>query len=93
MSAVLDIPTYLKMVFIFLKLDFMFFKLDLPFLKLVFIFLKLDFIFFKLVFIFLNLRLKRCRCKMFYYQYNALWAKNERAQERCRRVSCTCHVG
>ena len=26
-------------------------------------------------------------------QYNALWAMNERAQERCRRVSCTCHVG
>ena len=26
-------------------------------------------------------------------QYNALWAMNERAQERCRRVTCTCHVG
>ena len=23
------------------------------------------------------------------YQYNALWAMNERAQERCRRVTCT----
>ena len=34
-------------------------------------------------------------CDRFYisYQYNALWAMNERAQERCRRVSCTCHVG
>ena len=29
----------------------------------------------------------------YYYQYNALWAMNERAQERCRRVTCTCHVG
>ena len=27
------------------------------------------------------------------YQYNALWAMKERAQERCRRVTCTCHVG
>ena len=27
------------------------------------------------------------------YQHNALWAMNERAQERCRRVTCTCHVG
>ena len=27
------------------------------------------------------------------YQYNALWAMNERAQERCRGVTCTCHVG
>ena len=27
------------------------------------------------------------------YQYNALWAMNERAQERCLRVTCTCHVG
>ena len=26
-------------------------------------------------------------------QYNALWAMNERAHERCRRVTCTCHVG
>ena len=26
-------------------------------------------------------------------QYNALWTMNERAQERCRSVTCTCHVG
>ena len=26
-------------------------------------------------------------------QYNALWAMNERAQERCRGVTSTCHVG
>ena len=32
-------------------------------------------------------------CKNGTYQYNALWAMNERAQERCRRVTCTCHVG
>ena len=31
--------------------------------------------------------------QVIYYQYNALWAMNERAQERCRRVTCTCHVG
>ena len=24
---------------------------------------------------------------------NNAWAMNERAQERCRRVTCTCHVG
>ena len=27
------------------------------------------------------------------YKYHALWAMNERAQERCHRVTCTCHVG
>ena len=32
-------------------------------------------------------------CGIIYYRYNALWAMNERAQERCRRVTCTCHVG
>ena len=26
-------------------------------------------------------------------QYNALWAMNERAQERCRIVTYTCYVG
>ena len=34
-----------------------------------------------------------CTCSKNINQYNALWAKNERAQERCRRLSCTCHVG
>ena len=28
-----------------------------------------------------------------YNQYKALWAMNERAQEGCHRVTCTCHVG
>ena len=30
---------------------------------------------------------------IYLYQYNALWAMNELAQERCRRVSCMCYVG
>ena len=37
--------------------------------------------------------LARANYKILINQYDALWAMNERAQERCRRVTCTCHVG